>query len=151
MTTTKYNKEFNKQNMKTLRVELESLLESFSDRGIHLELGNASFGGSECSFKLNVNIVGQLTREQKAVELFTDFKYGDMVRDRRTNTIYKLVGYKTRSPKKPLIIADLEGTEYKATDSFLTNVEHLVEEDDYESEDQTDSPYYQSQEDYYNL
>jgi len=131
MTTTEYEKGFNRQNMKTLRAELDSLLDRYSNTDIHLELGNASFGGAECSFKLNVSIVGQLTREQEAVELFTDFKYGDMIRDLRSKKIFKLVGYKSRSPKKPVIIADLGGTEYKATNSFLTNVEHLVE-DEYE-------------------
>jgi hypothetical protein len=130
--TTKYENGFNNQNMKDFRKELENLVSEFNylkgrDLGISLDLGNASYGGAECSFKLNATIIGQLTREQEAVEMFTDFKYGDMIRDLRSKKIFKLVGYKSRSPKKPVIIADLGGTEYKATDSFLSNVEHLVE------------------------
>jgi hypothetical protein len=120
--TTKYEKGFNNQNMKDFRKELENLVSEFNylkgrDLGISLDLGNASYGGAECSFKLNATIIGQLTREQEAVEMFTDFKYGDKLKT--FQGIYTIVGYKARSPKKPIIIKDEDGTEYKASERLI--------------------------------
>lgn len=123
---------FNNTTIKMLRDDIDSLLAKYNINegatlGLELSAGNCTYEDGEATMQLKINIDGMQTREQKAVEMFTDFKYGDMVRDRRSSKIFTIVGYKTRSPKKPLIIRDLGGNEYKATDSFLTNVDSLVE------------------------
>jgi len=123
-----YQQGFNKSTIKALREDIDSLLADFNSNkghnlGITLNLGNGSYSEGEATFKLKVTVDGILTKEQQAVEMFTDFKYGDKIKHQ--GDTYTIIGYKTRSPKKPVIIKDLEGTEYKCTDSFLTNVEVL--------------------------
>ena len=119
---------FNSLTIKHLRDDLSSLVAKYNindgaDLGIQLDLGSATYGKGEATIKLNVTVDGILTKEQEAVAMFTDFKYGSKIKHR--GKPYTIIGYKTRSPKKPVIIRDSEGGEYKCTDSFLTNVEVL--------------------------
>jgi len=128
--TTKYS-DFNNQTMKAFRKELENFVSEFNHHrgkglGISLDIGNGTYSESECTFKLKANIVGKLTREQEAVALFTDFKYGDRLKT--FQGIFTIVGYKTRSPKKPIIIQDDQGKEYKATKRLIAGATIITEE-----------------------
>lgn len=130
--TNNYN-DFNNQTMKAFRKELENLISEFNHHrgkglGISLDIGNGTYSESECTFKLKANIVGKLTREQKAVALFTDFKYGDRLKTFQGT--FTIVGYKTRSPKKPIIIQDDQGTEYKATERLIVGATVLPKKED---------------------
>jgi lipopolysaccharide export system protein LptA len=62
--------EFNKNNIKALRVEMDKAMQSISKKyGIEMQTGNASFSGNEVTFKVNANTVGSdgaaITKEAK--------------------------------------------------------------------------------------
>lgn len=119
-----FSKGFKKSNIKALREYLEYAITKYSfnegvDLGIEVTLGNCSFEEGEATFKLNVVAEGVMTREEKAVGQHTDFEYGKLITDFKGVT-YKLIGYKTRSPKKPIVLQDiLTGETYKASVDWL--------------------------------
>ena len=119
-----FSEGFKKSNIKALREELETVISKYSfnegvDLGIEVTLGNCTFNEGEVTFKLNVVAEGVMTREEKAVEQYTDFPYGKLITDFNGVT-YKLIGYKTRSPKKPIVLQDiLTGKAYKASVDWL--------------------------------
>lgn len=59
-----------------------------------------------------------LTSEQKAVGIYSDFKFGDQVRVNQLG-IVKIVGYKTRNRKYPFIVEPTggKGGRYKLSEN----------------------------------
>ena len=109
---------FDKQVLRNLRDEVNQVIAShFGDSSFDINLGNCSYSESEATFKLKVNLKGVLNAEQAAVALYTDFKYGDRVRNHRLGEC-TIVGYSARSPKRPIILAQ-GGKRYKATENSI--------------------------------
>jgi len=107
-----------KPDLKALRLDLNELLGAYNKNSdFTLKLGNCSFGDSEATFQLKLTADGEMTREQKNVELFTDFKFGDKLSI--CGKVYTIKGYVPRRPKKPVQIEDEQGRGYKCGDEHL--------------------------------
>ena len=95
---------------------------------IEIHCGNCSYGDSEATYKLKINVKNEdgkvVTKEYEDLLWMADMKGFDI------NGIYNLYGkkvslegYKTRAPKYPLIVLDLNnGKKYKAPRSWFENV-----------------------------
>ena len=133
MTTSKpttHARVISKTFLKRLREEINQALESVAEKhSIEIHCGNCSYGDNEATYKLKINTIDVLsgkvmTKEYEDLLWMADMKGFDI------NGIYNLYGkkvslegYKTRAPKYPLIVLDLNnGKEYKAPRSWFENV-----------------------------
>jgi len=132
--TTKTNdflvKVISKEFLKKIREEVNKALESVAEKHrIEIHCGNCSYGDNEATYKLKINVIDVLsgkviTKEYEDLLRMADMKGFDI------NGIYNLYGkkvslegYKTRAPKYPLIVLDLDnGKKYRAPRSWFENV-----------------------------
>ena len=117
--------EFNKANLKALRVELEAAHAAIEKKfGIQLKAGNISFSGTEANIKLKANTIGAngmtVSKEARAWDLYAQMggydhlKVGDkVILQGQTLTIK---GYNSRAPKSPIQIEDAQGRTYKCSE-----------------------------------
>ena len=109
--------QFNKSNIKALRVELNDAMQSLSDKyGVKVNAGNASFSDNEVTFKLKLNILNEdgLALTQKAENFeFVKGRYGlghlsigDSVK--LGSDTYVLSGFNNRASKNQIEISDLK-------------------------------------------
>ena len=126
---------FDKNNLKALRVEMDSALESIPKRfGITIKTGNASFSGNECTFKVKLNTTSTdgtvITKEAKTWDLYKGLTHGPLeglkhlsVGDKITisGNTYILSGFNTRAKKAPINFTDLSGRGYKCSVRMLAN------------------------------
>ena len=103
--------QFEKNNLKTLRVEMDLALASISKRfGITIETGNASFTANEVTFKVKCNTLGSdgdaITKEAEAFERQKNYiglghlSVNDKIQIQ--GSTYILKGYNTRARKAPI-------------------------------------------------
>ena len=119
--------EFNKATLDQLRGEMQALFDKYEVKSnVNLHAGNISYSEAECTIKVTAKINGVMTREQKAIAMFSDFKYGDIVAVRGIVGKVKIVAYKARSPKYPFIVENANGSRYKLTEKDLANVRPSV-------------------------
>lgn len=126
-------KEFTKQNLKTLRQEIDAALATVAKKnGIALSMGNIRFSGEEFHAKLeavvtSTNASGLSLSETKMKKALEDFgslygvtgkEYGKtFFSNGRT---YKLVGLKPSHPKFPFIGQDVNtGKQFKFTEAIV--------------------------------
>lgn len=109
--------EFSKKQLSDLRRDMQHVLDSAQFGGCKIDVGNCTYLGGEATFKVKVLLEGAETKEQKYL--------GDMARIYNLDTTkiantqgkkFSLVGYKSKAPKMPWIVQDLNtGLEYKLT------------------------------------
>tara|TARA_R110000782_G_scaffold129368_1_gene220972 strand:- start:279 stop:674 length:396 start_codon:yes stop_codon:yes gene_type:complete len=109
--------QFNKSNIRALRVELNEAMKSLSDKyGVKVHAGNASFSTNEVTFKLTLNVLNEnglaLTQNAEYFELVKEgyglghFSIGDSVR--LGSDTYVLSGFNNRASKNQIEISDLK-------------------------------------------
>jgi hypothetical protein len=115
--------EFNKENLKALRVELELAHAAIEKKfGIQLKAGNISFSGTEVNIKLKANTIGAqgtaITKEAKAFDLYakkggySHLKVGSQVN--MNGTLLTIKGYNSRAYKQPIQL-EANGIGYKCS------------------------------------
>jgi hypothetical protein len=137
-------KSFDKQNLKSLRMDMESaLLQVASKHGIVIQVGNASFYPEKGKFQVHIMTKGNTPgvgddASAREVGMAADFKryakqfglkpeqYGVTFKFGRET--YKLVGLKPRAPKMPVLATNVSnGTTYKLPESAI----HSLQSADY--------------------
>ena len=120
-------KQFDKKSVNELRKEMQVLFDAYGVKGnIALHAGNITYGEAECTIKVVAKIAGAMTRDQKAIAMFTDYAYGDLLSIRGFVGKVKLVAYKTQSPKYPYIVETIDGKRFKLEPKALKNVRPKV-------------------------
>ena len=91
----------NKENINVFRNQIQDKLNEL-DIGLKLNLGNCTFTDENATFKLDIVIEGGKSKEQQDLVAIADIYKLDT-----TITVkgFKLVGYKSRSSKKPFIVS----------------------------------------------
>jgi hypothetical protein len=100
--------QFNKSNIKALRVDLNEAMQSLSDKyGVKIHAGNASFSSNEVTFKVHLNVLNEnglaLTKKAEHFELMKDgvglghLSIGDSVK--LSGDSYILSGWNNRASK----------------------------------------------------
>lgn len=105
--------EITKGVLKMLRMDMQYILGGIAkEHNIALRVGNASYSGKEATFKLHMtlNNSNMPTKEEEDYDFYARVeglpKRGTIISIR--NTKYKLVGFKSRSTKYPIIALDME-------------------------------------------
>jgi len=112
--------EFNKQTLNQLRSEMQALFDKYEVKSnVNLHAGNISYSEAECTIKVTAKINGVMTREQKAIAMFSDYQYGDQITIPGFKGLVTLVAYKSRSPKYPFIVETEDGKRYKVTEASV--------------------------------
>jgi len=123
-------KQFDKTNLQTLRVEMDSALQAISNKyGITIKAGNASFSGNECTFKVKLNTKGTdgtvITKEAKDFDRYKGLHGMDHLSVGDTIYIqgspYILTGFNTRARKAPINFTNSVGSGYKCSVRMLLN------------------------------
>ena len=122
---------FTKEQLKTLRAEINSLLlthnfEETCDLKIKTLVDSCTYSGGEATFKVKVLLDGAETKEEKDLKKMSILhrldtsKVHDYIDHKAVRYRMQLVGYKTKARKMPWIVKDLlsmSGNEYKLTDA----------------------------------
>ena len=108
--------------LKTLRAELQTLLDSHGAEGLNISLGNCSFEreGDRCSFKLNIERDGAESKEARAFGDWFDDMEGLEVACGLTaaalgktfqsnGRTFKVSGFLPRSSKRPILATEQGG------------------------------------------
>lgn len=111
---------FNRENLTTLRPEIQKALATLAKFGITAKLGNCRFDNLSATFKF------ELTTEESSVgksEIANDslstygLKIGDQVRASRGGII-TITGYNPRKRKNPIIYTDANGRGVMSSPSY---------------------------------
>jgi len=115
-------KKFDPAKLKELRVQLKDLFDKYQvDSGLKYDIGNCKYSAAEATFQLKIVIDGELTLDQEAIAMFSNFKYGDLVFVSGIGES-KVVAYKTRSSKYPFIVESISnGKRYKVAEHSLAS------------------------------
>jgi hypothetical protein len=119
--------EFNKNNIKALRVEMDQAMQSISKKyGIEIQTGNASFSSNEVTFKVKANTVGTdgaaITKEamqferEKGLHGLGHLNIGDTIMIQ--GNPYTLNGFNRRATKAPIQFSNSKGN-YKCSIQML--------------------------------
>ena len=122
---------FTKEQLKTLRAEINSLLlthdfEETCDLKIQTLVDSCTYRGGEATFKVKVLLDGAETKEEKDLKKMAILhrldtsKVHEYTDHRSVRYRMQLVGYKTKARKMPWIVKDclsMSGNEYKLTDA----------------------------------
>jgi hypothetical protein len=119
--------EFNRNNIKALRVEMDQAMQSISKKyGIEIQTGNASFSGNEVTFKVKANTVGSdgaaITKEamqferEKSLHGLNHLSIGDTIYIQ--GNPYILNGLNSRARKAPIQFSNNKGN-YKCSIQML--------------------------------
>jgi len=121
-------KQFDKANLKMLRVEMNKELQSVAKKyGITIDVGNASFSSNEVTFKVNANTVESdgtvITKESQSWDRHKGFYNLSHLNVGDTITIqgspYTLSGFNTRARKAPVNFKNSAGAGYKCSVRML--------------------------------
>ena len=115
-------KEFNKATLKEFRTELDALLEKFEKKsGVELKAAGIKYGSNTITVGVEGKITGTLSKEAQALELFTKFKEGDIIKIDQLGEV-KLVGFKSKNRKYPFIVEAINtGKRYKLSQTHIDN------------------------------
>lgn len=130
-------KEFNNQNLKTLRKEIDNALATVSKKhGIALSIGRITYDSNSFRTKLEAAVVGanvsgaslQEVQMRNALKEFGDM-FGVSENDYgkpffSNGSRYTLIGLKPSRPKYPVIGMSARGTRYKFPESVLTQIKN---------------------------
>jgi hypothetical protein len=94
--------QFDRPTLKKIRVLLENQLNN-SIENIEIKVGNCSYEGTNCTFKVNLHIKGTDTSEMADLKKYANLFDIDLS---RTHDKYELVGFRTKAPKRPFIVKD---------------------------------------------
>jgi len=129
-------KEFNKQNLKSLRNDMNAALAKLEKQyGIQIHVGNASYSGNEVTFKTKCNTISvlgkALTKEAQNWGLHAElngvghFAVGDSVE--LNGQIFTIEGWNTRAKKSPVMIQEVAtGRTYKCTKATILHKNPIV-------------------------
>ena len=109
-------KEFNKQNLKNLRQDMNAVLAKLEKQyGIQINVGNASYSDNEVTFKTKCNTVSKegtaITKEAQNWPLYAElngvsqFSIGDRIA--LQGKIFSIEGWNTRAKKAPVMIKEV--------------------------------------------
>jgi len=109
-------KEFNKQNLKSLRQDMNAALAKLEKQyGIQINVGNASYSDNEVTFKTKCNTVSKegtaITKEAQNWPLYAElngvsqFSIGDRIA--LQGKIFSIEGWNTRAKKAPVMIKEV--------------------------------------------
>jgi len=115
---------FNRTNVKSLREQLNSELESLANRlGIDISVGNATFTSNSVTFKVNANKISEggfiITKEAEAWNRHASrynlnhISVGDDVFCQGKR--FTLTGWNSKAKKYPIEISDSVGVKYKVS------------------------------------
>ena len=99
MTTVK----FEQDNLKNIRVAIQTKLNELKDLGVVFRVGNSTYEEHSASFKLHLTIANAPPKEETDLIYFANIMQIDL---KRTHPRYKLVGYNRNARKSPFIITD---------------------------------------------
>ena len=110
---------FTKPQLKAIRQAMQTALDRMQDElgGVAFNVANCTYNGGEATYKVNVLLDGAETKEQKDLTQMAKLMGLDTskIKDTQGMTL-SLVGYKSKAPKMPWIVQDLNtGLEYKLT------------------------------------
>ena len=115
--------QFNRQQLNTLRKQMQNSLNLFADKtDIKIEVGNCSYRGGEATFKVKVLMEGAKTREQEDLEYYAELHKLDLTKIAKPQgEDMRLVGYKARARKKPWVLQRLrDGAEFVCEDRLAS-------------------------------
>jgi len=130
-------KQFTRQNLKTLRQEIDKALATVCKKnGIALSIGNISFSEDTFRTKLEAAIIGADTSGMSLNEIqmkkdlaaygsmfgISEKDYGKAFMSNGSR--YTLVGLKPSRPKYPVIGMSARGTRYKFQEAVLTQIKN---------------------------
>lgn len=99
----------NKVKMQEMRKLIQSKLNELAMDDIELTLGNCSFGQHTATFKLEVQVKGQDTREMADLKSIARYRKIDLEKVYHEGKYsFKLVGWNSRARKNPFIIKDIK-------------------------------------------
>ena len=109
-------KEFNKNNLKALRQDMNAALAKLEKQyGIQINVGNASFMANEVTFKTKCNTIGAsgtaITKEAQNWSLYAElngvgqFSIGDRITIQ--GKVFTIEGWNTRAKKSPVMIKEV--------------------------------------------
>lgn len=108
MKTAKVTK-FDKRSLKTLRNDLDVLLEAYGEKtGLTIHCGGMRYTDTDVKVSVLALIAGELTREQKAVALYTPFEHGEEVYVVGLGTCI-VESYHTKRRKYPFLVKTESG------------------------------------------
>ena len=115
--------EFNRQQLNTLRKQMQNSLSMFANKtdDLTIEVGNCSYNGGEATFKVKVLLKGAKTREQLDLEFYAELHKLDLTAvEKLMGEDMQLSGYKARARKKPWILKRLrDGAEFVADTNLV--------------------------------
>jgi hypothetical protein len=132
-------KEFDKQNLKTLRSDMDVAIAAVASKyGIVIRLGNIRYDSVKAASKIEFVVTtapdGTTTTNSREAIMAADFKrnaesfglkpeqYGTIFKHGRDS--YKLVGLKPRAPKMPILATNVAtGVTYKLPESAVTSLQ----------------------------
>jgi len=118
---------FTPSKLKILRIELEGALATVLEKhGLSAKLGNMKYGDTHFHCKLEVNCGSsddaerdEFTRQAFAYGLTGD-DYGKSFT--QGGESFRIVAFKPRSPKYPILAEKMDGKRYKFPESVLKNL-----------------------------
>ena len=105
---------FDKTTLKAMRVEMQAVLDKFAAKSnLEIEIGNMSFDEAEVSIKVKAKVKGAVTMDDKILTMVAKrIGITKMVNAKG----YKLVQYKSNSPKFPFVYVKPTGARYKCSE-----------------------------------
>lgn len=124
---------FDRKKVREINAEIEMAIAKVAAKhGLDFQMGNSRFSKTEITTKYTVSIVGEsgvgLTKEAKNWDIYApmygikEFKIGDSFKLFRSNKIFTVIGWNTRSHKYP-VMAESGGKTYKLTPHSLSGAE----------------------------
>jgi hypothetical protein len=122
-------KEFNKNNLKALRQDMNAALAKLEAQyGIQINVGNASYSDNEVTFKTKCNTISAsgtvITKEAQNWSLYAElngvgqFSIGDRIT--LQGKVFEIAGWNTRAKKSPVMIKEVgTGKGYKCPKEVL--------------------------------
>ena len=109
-------KEFNKNNLKALRQDMNAALAKLEAQyGIQINVGNASYSDNEVTFKTKCNTISAsgtaITKEAQNWSLYAElngvgqFSIGDRIT--LQGKVFEIAGWNTRAKKSPVMIKEV--------------------------------------------
>jgi len=109
----------NKTVLREMRTELEAVLSKFEKKGIKFDIGNMRYTEKSFTVKLEALVDGAASKIESALEAYTKFKVGDIIRIAQLGEV-KLTGYKTKNRKYPYIVETVHtGHSYKLSQAHI--------------------------------
>ena len=114
----KFNTKFDRTNLKTLRNEMQELLEKYGVKAnLEIEVGNMSFSEAEVSIKIKAKIKGAKTRADSMTEMMVKSSGLKMVASNGDT----IVEYNSRARKMPWVYkCGTTGKMYKCSEDNAT-------------------------------